>query len=186
MEVLKKVYYIALDGVQSILIAFAVFLVIYMFLFRPYQVSGLSMYPTFDNGEYVLTNLIAQRFAKPVKGNVIVLKSPVELEKFYIKRVIATGGDSVMISNGDVYVNNKKLDESKYLNSSVKTFGGAYLHEGQPAVVPQDMYFVIGDNRPHSSDSREFGPIKEDAILGESMFVYWPINKARVVEHPKL
>lgn len=184
MEILKKIYAIALDAIQSLLIAAAIFLVIYMFLFRPFQVSGVSMFPTFKDQEYILTNLIAIQFGPLIKGEVVVFKSPVESEKDYIKRVIGVPGDTVMISNGDVYVNNKKIDESTYLTSDVKTYGGAYLKENQPITVPEDTYFVIGDNRPHSSDSREFGPVKKSLFLGKSLFVYWPINQMRVVVNP--
>src|SRR5579872_860480 len=136
MFILRKVYAFLVDTIQSILVAAAIFLVIYMFLFRPFQVSGDSMFPNFKNFQYVLTNLITLRFHTPVRGDVIVFKAPPEPDKDFIKRVIGLPGDTIMVQNGSVYVNNKVLDESSYLSSDVKTYGGQFLQEGQQKTVP--------------------------------------------------
>src|SRR6185369_15095248 len=155
-----------------------------IFLFRPFQVSGESMFPTFKNKEYILTNLIALRFENPKQGDVIVFKAPTDAEKDFIKRVIGVPGDSVYLKEGFVYVNGKKLNESAYLGSDVRTYGGSFLKEDQPITVPQDEYLVMGDNRPFSSDSREWGFLKKSAIIGKSFFVYWPLNTMRIVTNP--
>src|SRR6476660_59963 len=107
MELLKKAYFFFLDFMQTILLAASIFLVIYIFLFRPFQVSGESMFPTFKDKEYILTNLIALRFGNPQHGDVIVFKAPTDNEKDFIKRVIGTAGDTVELENGFVYVNGK-------------------------------------------------------------------------------
>lgn len=184
MEILKKVYFFFLDTMQTVLIAASIFLVIYIFLFRPFQVSGESMFPTFKDREYILTNLIALRFDEPQKGDVIVFKSPTNEEKDFIKRVIGTAGDSILIRDGFVYVNGKKLDESAYLDDNVRTYGGSFMKEGEPVVVPPDHFLVMGDNRPFSSDSREWGFLGRDNIIGKSFYVYWPITTMRGVENP--
>jgi signal peptidase I len=184
MEIAKKVYSFFLDTLQTILLAASIFLVIYIFFFRPFQVSGESMFPTFKNKEYILTNLITLRFADPKQGDVIVFKAPVDNEKDFIKRIIGVGGDIVYLKDGFVYVNGKKLDEGKYLKSDVRTYGGAFLKEDQPVTVPKDDFLVMGDNRPFSSDSREWGLLKRDAIIGKSFFVYWPVNTMRMVSNP--
>ncbi|MBI2033105.1 MAG: signal peptidase I [Candidatus Levybacteria bacterium] len=181
----RRIISFLVDGAQTILLAATVFLVIYIFLFRPFQVSGLSMYPNFDHGEFVLTSLISTRLEDPKRGDVIVFKSPIDKDKDYIKRVIAIPEDRVMIQEGSVYLNGEKLDESKYLADDVKTYGGGYMQEGQEVTVPENMYFMMGDNRSNSSDSREWGPIKKSEILGKSMFVYWPVNHARAVKNPQ-
>ena len=155
-----------------------------MFLFRPFQVNGASMFPNFKDREYVLTNLISLRFNDPIRGDVIVFKAPPDPEKDFIKRVIGVSGDTVMVKNGSVYVNNQILDESKYLASDVKTYGGYYLKEGAEITVPQDEFFVLGDNRPFSSDSREWGLVRKDELIGRSFFVYWPPNQMRVINNP--
>lgn len=184
MELLKKVYLFLLDSVQTFLIAAAVFLVIYVFLFRPFEVNGVSMYPNFYDKEYVLTNLIILRFENPKLGDVIVFKAPPDPNKDYIKRVIGLPGDSIMVKDGSVYRNGNLLDESKYLKSSVKTYDGAFLKNEQAVNVPQNEYFVFGDNRGESSDSRDWGLVKRDEIIGESLFVYWPLNRMRFISNP--
>ena len=184
MEILRKIYYFLLDTVQTFLIAAAVFLVIYIFLFRPFEVKGESMYPNFHDKEYVITNLIALRLGHPKLGDVIVFKAPPDPTKDYIKRVIGVPGDTIYIKDGSVYLNNRKLDESLYLKPDVKTYSGQFLAENKPITVPDGYYFVMGDNRLFSSDSREWGFVKEQAIIGESMLVYWPLNRIRTINNP--
>lgn len=184
MGFLRKIYSFLIDTVQTLLLVFAVFLVIYIFLFRPFQVSGNSMYPTFFDKQYILTNIIGLKLGKLKVGDVIVFKAPPDPEKDYIKRVIGVSGDSVLIRNGDVYVNGKLLDQSAYLKPLVKTYGGLFLHENEPVTVPPDSYFVMGDNRSGSSDSREWGFVPAKSVIGESFFVYWPINKMGIIKNP--
>ena len=142
------------------------------------------MYPTFKNGEYVLTNLIVLHTNGVQRGDVLVFKAPPEPDKDYIKRVIGLPGDVVLLKNGFVYLNGKKLDESAYLHSDVRTYGGSFLKDGEPYTVPEGNYIVFGDNRPFSSDSREWGLLPTNMIIGKSMFVYWPVNVMRVVHNP--
>lgn len=142
------------------------------------------MYPTFKNKEYILTNLISLRYENPVKGDVIVFKAPLDKDKDFIKRVIGTGGDIVYLQDGFVYVNGKQVDESKYLASDVRTYGGSFLKEGEPVTIPEGQYLVMGDNRPFSSDSREWGLLKKDDIIGKSFFVYWPVNNMHIITNP--
>ena len=184
MEYARKTYYFLLDAVQTLLVAAAVFLVIYVFLFRPFQVNGESMYPNFKDTEYVLTNLVALRFGNPKLGDVVVFKAPPEPEKDYIKRVIGVAGDTVMVKDGNVYLNGNLLDESSFLNPSVKTYGGAFLKDGDTITVPPGEYFVMGDNRMYSSDSREWGFVPQGNLIGDSFFVYWPINDVKLVTNP--
>ena len=184
MFILRKIYAFFIDTIQSLLVAAAIFLVIYLFLFRPFQVNGESMFPNFKDRQYVLTNIITLRFHHPVLGEVIVFKAPPDPDKDFIKRVIGIPGDTVMIKDGDVYVNGQKLDQSLFLKDDVKTYGGAFLKDGDTVTVPTDEYFVMGDNRPYSSDSREWGFVPIGNIIGESMLVYWPLNETEIVHNP--
>ncbi len=184
MGFLRKIYAILIDAVQSLLVAAAIFLVVYQFLLRPFEVKGDSMYPNFYNNSYVLTNVISLKFQNPKLGDVIVFKAPPDPEKVFIKRVIGTPGDTIMVKNGGVYLNGTLLDESSFLKPTVKTNGGAFLKEGETLTVPAKNYFVMGDNRPFSSDSREWGFVKNDAIIGFSFFVYWPPPEAKLVKNP--
>lgn len=184
MEILKKIYSFVLDTMQTILLAASIFLVIYIFIMRPFQVSGQSMFPTFKDKEYILTNLIGLRLGPPHKGDVVVFKAPKEEEKDFIKRVIGEPGDTVSLKEGLVYVNGKLLDESEYLASDVRTYGGSFLKDVESVVAPEGNYFVMGDNRMYSSDSREWGFLPKSDIIGVSFFVYWPINTMRTVKNP--
>lgn len=183
-DYLKSIYSFFFDTIQTILIAASVFLVIYIFLMRPFEVSGDSMFPTFKNGEYILTNLISLRFNDPIRGDVIVFKSPTDENKDFIKRVIGVPGDTVSVKDSFVYVNNQRLDESVYLSETVRTPNGQFLKEGQTVTVPEDNFLVMGDNRPHSSDSREWGFLPKSEVIGKSFFVYWPPQNMRVISNP--
>lgn len=183
MGFFHKIYTVLIDLVETLVIAGAVFVVIYAFLFRPFQVNGKSMYPTYDTGEYVLTNLITLRLSSLKRGDVIVFKAPPNQEKDYIKRVIGIPGDSIMIKNEGVYVNDQKLEEP-YLASDVRTYGGSFLADGQKITVPADNYFVMGDNRTQSSDSREWGYVPKEKLIGKSMVVYWPPQRFRIIKDP--
>ncbi|OGH09852.1 MAG: signal peptidase I [Candidatus Levybacteria bacterium RBG_16_35_6] len=184
MNILRKIGSFLIDSVQTFLMAAAVFLVVYIFFFRPFEVKGESMYPNFLDSEYVLTNLIVLRFNQPIQGDVVVFKAPNDSEKDFIKRIIGTPGDTVEVRGGSVFVNNELLDESKYLEPSVKTYGGGFLKDGVPVTVPPESYLVMGDNRLYSSDSREWGFVSKEKLIGESMLIYWPINKMGLVENP--
>jgi signal peptidase I len=184
MEILKKIYYFILDIAQTLILAVAAFVIVYMFLFRPFQVKGESMFPTYHDSEYLITNIISQRFGSNKLGDVIVFKAPNAPEKDYIKRVIGVPGDKVMIKDEQVYLNGKLLDESAFLKPEVKTYGGSFAHEGEEILVPNDNLFVLGDNRSYSSDSREWGFVPKKNIIGTAIIVYWPINRAGIINNP--
>jgi len=117
------------------------------------------------------------------RGDVIVFNSPVEEDKDFIKRVIGLPGDEVSVKDGRLYINGALLDESEYLSSDVLTSPGNFLQEGETARVPDNSYFVSGDNRPASADSREWGFVPQDQIIGRSLVVYWPFSDFWIVEH---
>ncbi len=175
-----------LDFVETIVIALAIFVIVYRFLFQPHQVKGQSMFDNFHDGEYLLTNKIDFHFRDPESGEVIVFKAPKNEDYDYIKRVIGSPGDTVMIKKGHVYVNGQLLDESGYLDLSVITRAGRYSIEGLSITVPADNYFVMGDNRNNSSDSRDWGLVPAENIVGHAWIKYWPINQMGVVDrYPK-
>ncbi len=184
MEIFKKVWAFLIDSFQTILLAASIFLVVYLFIFRPFQVSGLSMYPNFHDKEYILTSIISIKLAPLKRGDVIVFIAPDDPSKDYIKRIIGLPGDTIMLKNGNVYENGKLYNESSYLKPTVKTYGGAFLREGVTITVPQGNYFVMGDNRPESSDSREWGYVSFGAVIGKSFLVYWPANRMQFITNP--
>lgn len=184
MEFIRKVYSFLIDIAQTLLLVFAVFLVIYIFLFRPFQVSGSSMLPNFVDKQYVLTNLIVLKFKTLKLGDVVVFKAPPDPKKDYIKRIVGVPQDTVSIKNGDVYINGNLLDQGLFLDPLVKTYGGSFLHENEVVTVPENEYFVLGDNRSESSDSREWGFVNIKEVIGESFFIYWPIDQMKIIKNP--
>ena len=128
-----------------------------------------------------MANKISYRVSDPKRGDVIIFKFSDTQD--FIKRVIGIPGDEVMIKDGKMYINGSMLDESNYLSSSVITNGGEYLHEGQSITIEEGKYFVCGDNRTNSSDSRVFGPIEKEAIKGKAWIVYFPFSEFRIVQH---
>lgn len=163
------------------MVALAIFVVVYLFLYQPHQVKGASMEPNFHDGEYILTNKYEYRFGSPKRGDVVVFKSPQNPDIDFIKRIIGLPGDRVKLVNNHYYINDVLLEES-YIEPTVFTYRGAYLKDGQEIIVPKDFYFVSGDNRPRSSDSREWGPIHKSSIIGKSQLRYWPFSRFGIIE----
>lgn len=177
LEPLKNFFGVLWEFVEAIVFALAVFVVVYLFLFQPNQVKGQSMDPTFHDGEYILTDKISFRLGLPERGDVVVFKSPKNSDIDFIKRIIALPGEKIKISGGKVYVNGNPLDESAYLDGSVYTGPESFLLENQEITVPEGKYFVMGDNRSHSSDSRDFGPVIPSEFIGKVFFRYWPLER---------
>jgi signal peptidase I len=180
-EVLASIGAFIYSFIETVVVALVLAVVLYLFIMTPHQVVGNSMHPTYKNGEYLMANKITYKFAEPQRGDVVIFKYSDTQD--FIKRVIGIPGDEVMIKDGNVYVNGQRLDESNYLASSVITNGGSFIHEGQTVTVPDGEYFVSGDNRPNSSDSREFGSIGKDRIKGKAWIVYFPFSEFRLVTH---
>jgi signal peptidase I len=139
-----------------------------------FRIEGNSMEPNLHDSEYVLIDKISYRLHPPERGDVIVFERPGE-ERDYIKRVIGLPGDTVEVRGGQVWVNGVALDEP-YLSQTIRT-------EMPARVVQSSHYFVMGDNRNNSSDSRSFGAIAEEAIVGRAWLVYWPPTDWSVVPH---
>jgi len=167
--------------IETILVALVLAIVLYLFIMTPHEVLGSSMHPTYKNGEFLMANKITYKFSEPRRGDVIIFKYSDTQD--FIKRIIGTPEDEIMIKDGKIYINGSLLDESVYLDSSVITNGGSYIHEGQSIILGENEYFVCGDNRTNSSDSREFGPIEMTQIKGKAWIVYFPFNQFRLVTH---
>lgn len=180
LEILKRVLSFLFDIIETIVLALAIFVVMYLFLFQPHQVKGASMEPNFHDGEYILTDKISYRLHPPKRGEVIIFKAPKNPELDYIKRIIGLPGEKIKIENGSFYINGQKLDE-RYIPQNIRISGGLYLPIGKEEKIPENSYFVSGDNRSHSSDSREWGSIHENAIIGRAFLRYWPPDRIGVL-----
>jgi len=176
MRIFKKVGGFFLDIIETFVIALAMFVLMYLFLFQPHQVKGNSMYPNFHDQEYLLTDKITYRLSQPERGDVVIFKAPKNEEYDYIKRIIALPGESVKVEDCRVFINNKVLEEP-YLTSDVCTSAGRFLRSGQSLTLGENEYLVFGDNRPFSSDSRDWGIVPRENIIGKAWWRYWPLDR---------
>lgn len=167
---------------QTAVLVLALCVVLYLLLITPHQVDGSSMYPNFHNTDYVVANKMVYRFSEPKRGDVVIFKF--SETKDFIKRVIGLPGDVITINDGRYYLNGDHLDESDYLAPSMVTAGGKFLYEGIQVKVPEGEYFVSGDNRPKSSDSRSFGTIKKEQIKGKVFIIVSPLDRFMLLKHP--
>ena len=171
-----------LDIIETAVFALSIFVLIYVFLAQPHQVSGRSMFPTFHNGEFLLTNKLAYRQGLPQRGDVIIFRAPSTAHCpsggacDFIKRVIGLPGETVSVHDNQVYINGQLLTEP-YLGPEYPTHGDAFLRDGTEYTVGEGEYMVMGDNRPGSSDSRAFGPVPVKNFIGKAWIRYWPFDK---------
>lgn len=165
---------VLLEVIETIVLALVLFVAI-NFLTARIRVDGSSMEPSFHDGDYVIVNRLAYRFGEIQRGDVIVFPYPLDEEDDYIKRVIGLPGDRVGVYGGVVYVNGEPINEP-------------YIFEQPRAdeaemIVPEGYVFVMGDNRNASSDSRAWGPLNIEKIIGKAVFRYWPFTMMGVVDH---
>jgi len=182
MEMIKRGLAAIFDFLQGIVAVAAVMVMIYLFIMSPQEVSGHSMEPNFHDGDYILTNKIIFKFIEPKRGDIVIFKSPANKDIDYIKRIIGLPGETLMLKEQHYYINDQLLEEPYPYNKPV--YGGSFLHENEPIEVPPGMYFVSGDNRPGSSDSREFGPIAKEDFIGQAFLRYWPTSAVGLIPHP--
>ena len=190
---LKSLGTFFLDISEVIVFAIGIFFFVYLLIMRPHKIDGESMMPNYLNAEYLLTEKVNYYINDPKRGEVVVLRPPpvVSMNDEFIKRIIALPGETVMVEEGKVYVNGKLLKES-YIPSTTRTYGGSFLTDGVSYKVPPAKYFLMGDNREHSSDSRFWGPVPlnlspntdKEGINGRAWLVYWPMKQAGVSKLP--
>jgi len=156
---------------RDLLVSLAIAAFIIIFLYQPVKVEGTSMMPGLEDQERIFVNKFVYRWEPIQRGDIIVFRYPRDVSKSYIKRVIAVAGDRVRIENGQVYVNGEALDED-YVPSEY-----ADARSYPEITVPPKSFFVLGDHRTMSQDSRDIGPIDERYIYGKAVFGYWPMEK---------
>jgi len=164
------------ETVELVLLALLVVGPIRLFVVNPFIVSGASMVPTFKNGQYLVVDQLSYRFEDPKRGDVVIFRYPKDPSKFFIKRVIGLPGETVVLGGGNVRIEQEgkeplTLDESYVKNRS----SDAGTHK-----LGDEEYFVMGDNRLSSSDSRVWGPLERDLIVGRALLRLFPITEASV------
>ncbi|MCX6792413.1 MAG: signal peptidase I [Candidatus Falkowbacteria bacterium] len=173
---MKKFLSFVFDVVKMIVISLAIIIPIRYFLVQPFYVKGASMEPNFHENEYLMVDEISYRFKTPQRGDVIVFRYPKDPQEYYIKRLIGLPGETVEIKDGSVYITEEnglisKVEEP-YLPAYVTTVA---LTEGAVKLGP-DEYYMMGDNRNGSKDSRSFGPVKKSFVIGRVFLRGWPVS----------
>ncbi len=169
----EKVAFWLLFVVFSIpLVLGVIFSIVYLFIASPVKISGSAMAPGYTEGQFYVTNKLAFKLTDPKRGDVVIYRNPQNPDLDYIKRVIGIPGDQIKIQEGGVYINGQVLEEP-YLLTGTQTQGGEFIQEGETVIVPPDSYFILGDNRSRSSDSRNFGFVSRKSIISEVAFCYW-------------
>ena len=161
--------------VRDIFLCLVVLFFIGLFFYQPVKVEGSSMEPGLEDQERIFINKLVYRLGTIERGDIVVFRYPRDPRKSFIKRVIGLPGDHLRISFGHVFVNGKQVEEfyvpPEFLDA--KSFG--------EIVVPDDYYYMLGDHRSMSNDSREFGPVSRNNIYGKAVFGYWPVDKLGVL-----
>ena len=157
--------------VRDLIISLAISAFIIIFLYQPVKVEGTSMMPSLEDQERIFVNKFVYRLEPIERGDIVVFRYPRDPSKSYIKRVIGTAGDRIRIDGGQVFVNGEALDED-YVPIAY-----ADARSYPETVVPEHCYFVLGDHRSMSNDSRDFGPVNQTYIYGKAVFGYWPMDK---------
>ena len=155
---------------RDLAVALGLALVIIIFLYQPVKVEGTSMAPLLSDQERIFINKFVYRFEPIERGDVVVFWYPLDRSKSFIKRVVALPGETVELRAGRLYVSGKELTEP-YVPSSYLD-GANY----PPLTIPVDSFFVMGDHRDSSNDSRVFGPVARQFIYGKAVFAYWPVD----------
>jgi signal peptidase I len=181
------------EWVESILVAFLLAMVIRSFVVQAFKIPTGSMRPTLIEGDLILVNkfiygakipftdLRIPALRQPQRGDVIVFIYPEDSKKDFIKRLIGLPGEVVEIKSGTIYINNKPLLNPMF-NQRYYYNRGEYALEDQMITVPKDSYFVLGDNSASSKDSRYWGYVPKQNVLGNAILIYWPPNRIRIIK----
>jgi signal peptidase I len=191
---LKKTFLVSLGGIGLFLLelikvavlAGITITIVRYFLFKPFYVKGASMEPNFFDKEYLIIDELSYRLRPPQRGEVIVFKYPEDPKQYFLKRIIGLPGERVKVSDGQVTIYNAEHPEGVVLDESY--LPKDILTSGDRTFVPlsENQYFVMGDNRPNSYDSRRFGAIDKSLVVGRVFFRGWPFNRAEIIPEPNL
>ncbi len=169
------------EMVRVSIISLVIILPVRYFLIQPFYVKGASMEPNFYDHEYLIIDEISYRFAEPKRGDIIVFKYPNDKKQFFIKRIVGLPGEHIVIKDNNVYVNDVELAEA-YLSSDAETL--LPLRGYGDVVLADDEYFLLGDNRGQSLDSRVFGPVNKELIVGKTWIRGWPFSRITIFSSP--
>ena len=182
------------EWVKPVLYALIIALFIRTFIAQPFKIPTSSMVPTFKPGDRIFVNKFIYgakvpftgirfpRLREPERGDIIVFRSPVEPDKFLVKRLVAKSGDTVEIRNHHIWINGKPLEAPLILKSITYYNRGEYGRTGKPVKVPEGYYFCLGDNSLNSVDSRYWGFVPAKNLAGKVFLIHWPVHRIRTVK----
>lgn len=176
------------EFLKVVAISLLIILPIRYFIIQPFYVKGASMEPAFHDHEYLIIDEISYRFNQPQRGEVVVFRYPLNPQEYFIKRIIALPGEKIELVDGYIFIYNNnnpagfKLDESLYLAENVRTYN---MEEGS-LELGGDEYFVLGDNRYASKDSRTFGPLNKSFITGKVLLRGWPFSRFTLFKYSEI
>ncbi|HEY79857.1 MAG TPA: signal peptidase I [Anaerolineae bacterium] len=167
------------ETLQTLVLAGLLIIFFRAFIFQNFVVEGSSMYPTLMQGDRLIVSRISYIFGEPDRGDIIVFQYPFGPERDFVKRIIGLPGETIAIQNGQVFIDGKPLPPETYVqNHSSEQYG--------PVTLGKDEFFVMGDNRTGSSDSRSWGPLQGHFIIGKAWLIYYPFNRFTFIHHPDL
>lgn len=173
------------EYIEALLISVVLALLIITFVAQSFLVEGSSMEPSLHHGQRLMVEKISYRFGQPKRGEVVVFKYPGDRRRKFIKRVIGLPGDEILIKNGFLHINGVRMEED-FINGP--TYGTYSAPSYGPVLVPNDHYFVLGDNRRNSDDSRypDVGFVPKKEFVGRALFIYWPLTQIGMVKIPQV
>lgn len=183
---MRNFFLFIFEVVKIVVISLAIIIPVRYFLIQPFYVKGASMEPSFYDHEYLIIDEISYRFREPRRGEIVVFKYPRDPSQYFIKRIIGLPGEKIEIKDGEIYIYTRETNRRVQLDES-------YLLEGMETFISKegikelgnDEYYILGDNRHYSKDSRSFGPVKESFIVGRVLFRGWPPGKIGTFEAPE-
>jgi signal peptidase I len=161
----------AVSWLRDLSLSVVIMIIVILFLYQPVKVEGTSMMPSLVNQERIFINKFVYRFYPIQRGDTVVFQFPRDTSKSYIKRVIGMPGDTVDVDHGTVIVNGKRLDEP-YVPDEMRD-----MQTAKTTTLKPDEYYVMGDHRNSSNDSRNWGPVERKYVYGKAVFVYWPLER---------
>lgn len=173
------------ENLEVVVTAVILALIIRAFVVQAFKIPTGSMRPTLVEGDRILVNKFIYRFKKPQRGDVVVFKYPEDTKKDFIKRLIAVGGETVQIKDGNIWIDSvpvekpQKIHQIYYYNKPETPYGA----EGVKVEVPEGNFFVLGDNSASSRDSRYWGFVPKKYLIGKAFLIYWPLNRIRILRN---
>lgn len=172
----KKKKSSAIELLESIVIAIVLAALIRIFIFSPFYIPSGSMEPTLQINDRIIVSKLNYRFTSPVRGDVMVFKFPLDPDRDFVKRVVATGGETIAFRDSQLLIDGEPVPEN-YLPGDLRfpDFG--------PVTVPAGSYFMLGDNRNNSDDSRRWGPLPGEYVIGKALTIYWPLDRLSLLKY---